>query len=479
MLNKQLKKILNKKKMKKNIILATSIILLFVVSSANSQQLSLGSQYYVNMYTINPAEVGNSTLQSYFSHRSQFTGITNGPQTSYISVDGPTKYKKMGLGLLASTDRTDILSKNTFVVSYSYKLKFSENHGLNFGLNMGIINNSIAFDKAIIIDENDPIVSNSSRSRTGFTSDFGLLYTLKDLQVGVSVPQIFSNSNLYINPAGEKFSFTSSRHYRASLKYSFYMNKSKNLSLYPMLVGRYVNGAPFQYDANIVLDSKNLGWLGFTYHSNYAFSSSIGLRFQSMIIGYVYDFPIGDLNRFTGGSHEFILGYRFGNENKSKTNIEEYDKKIKQLETTQNKHEKLIDSLIKINDNLYQDAMIQNDLLDSLIKRLTEKKEIDYNDNNGVEVIRTGKSFEFANDDGTDAKKGYYVVVGSFNVLEFTKRFKNMLINKGYEQAKYLQRRGSEIKNVFLFYSDNQNDAINEKAKYKNIDDNVWVLRID
>jgi type IX secretion system PorP/SprF family membrane protein len=465
----------------KKIITSTIIILLLVVTNANSQQLPLGSQYYVNMYTINPAEVGTSSLQSYFSHRSQFTGITNGPQTSYISVDGPTKYKKMGLGFMAMSDRTDILSKNTFVVSYSYKLKFSENHGLNFGINMGILNNSIAFDKATIIDEDDAVVSNSSRSRTGFTSDFGLLYTLKDFQFGISVPQIFANSNLYINTAGEKFSFTSSRHYRSSLKYSFYMDKSKNLSLYPMLVGRYVSGVPFQYDANIVLDSKNLGWLGFTYHSNYAFSTSLGLRFQNIVVGYVYDFPMGDLNRFTGGSHEFILGYRFGNQNKNELNFEESNKKIKQLETTQNKHEKLIDSLIKTNDKLYQDAMVQNDLLDSLIKRFTEMKDInDIDDNEGIEVIRTGQSLDFTNDDdGTEAKKGYYVVVGSFNVLDFTKRFKNQLINNGYEQARYLQRKGSEIKNVYLFFSEDQNEAIKEKAKYKNVDENVWVLRIE
>ncbi len=468
------------KKMKK-IITPLLIIYMIIVANAYGQQLPLGSQYYVNMYTINPAEVGTSSLQSYFSHRSQFTGITNGPQTSYISVDGPTKYKKMGLGLMAMSDRTDILTRNTFIVSYSYKLKFSENHGLNFGLNMGIINNSIAFDKAIIIDENDAIISSSSRSRTGFTSDFGLLCTLKDFQIGVSVPQIFSNSNLYINTIGEKFSFTSSRHYRSSLKYSFFMNKSKNLSLYPMLVGRYVSGAPFQYDANLVLDSKNLGWLGFTYHSNYALSSSIGLRFQNIVVGYVYDFPMGDLNRFTGGSHEFILGYRFGGQN---NNFEESNKKIKQLEITQNKHEKLIDSLIKTNDELYNNFNNQNDLIDSLTNALIDKlskKDNNYptDNNRNIETIKTGNSSDFTNDDGSQVKKGYYVVVGSFAIHEYAKRFKSGLVSEGYSQARYLQRKGSEIKNVYLFFTENQNEAINEKSKYTSIDENVWVLKIE
>ena len=461
----------------KTIIYTSLFFTLFVGKNLLSQQLPLGSQYYVNMYSFNPAEAGTSVLQSYFSHRSQFTGISNGPQTTYLSVDGPTKYDKMGLGLIAMTDRTDILSKNTFIVSYSYKLKFGNDHGLNFGLNLGILNNSIAFDKAIIIDQNDAIVSNSIRSKTGFTSDFGLLYKIKDLQVGISVPQIFSNSNLYINTVGEKFSFTSSRHYRASLKYTLFLNKSKDLSIYPMLVARYVNGAPFQYDANVVVDFKKLGWVGLTYHSNYAFSSSLGFRFQNMLIGYVYDFPLGNLNHFTKGSHEFILGYRFGDQNKKDEGInEETTKKIKQLELTQNRHEKLIDSLIKTNDQLYKDALNQKDLIDSLIENLTKRDE---SIKDKVETIRTGSATDFISDDGSEVQKGYYVVVGSFAIQEYAKRFKNGLLNEGYSQTKSIQRKGSEIKNVYVFYTDDINEAINEKRKYTNIDESVWVLRID
>ena len=475
----------------KTIIYSTIIFTLFGGKNLLSQQLPLGSQYYVNMYSFNPAEAGTSELQSYFSHRSQFTGISNGPQTTYLSVDGPTKYDKMGLGFIAMTDKTDILSKNTFIVSYSYKLKFGNDHGLNFGLNLGILNNSIAFDKAIIIDQNDALVSNSSRSKTGFTSDFGLLYKMKELQVGISVPQIFSNSNLYINTAGDKFSFTSSRHYRASVKYTFFLNESKNLSVYPLLAARFVNGAPFQYDANVIVDFKKLGWIGLTYHSNYAFSSSLGLRYQNMIIGYVYDYPLGDLNQFTKGSHEFILGYRFGGQNKKDEGInEEASKKIKQLELTQNRHEKLIDSLIKTNDQLYEDALNQKDLMDSLILRLLNKNETDgsnnnnnndnsKNKNNSIETIRTGTATDFISDDGSEVQKGYYVVVGSFAVQEYARRFKNGLLNEGYSQTKSIQRKGSEIKNIYVFFTDDINQAINEKRKYTNIDESVWVLRID
>jgi hypothetical protein len=196
-----------------------------------------------------------------------------------------------------------------------------------------------------------------------------------------------------------------------------------------------------------------------------------------MIIGYVYDFPLGDLNQFTKGSHEFILGYRFGDQNKKDAGItEETTKKIKQLELTQNKHEKLIDSLIKTNDQLYKDALNQKDLIDSMMENLTKRDE---SIKDKAETIRTGSATDFISDDGSEVLKGYYVIVGSFAVQEYAKRFKNELMKEGYSQTKSIQRNGSEIKNVYVFYTDDINEAINEKRKFTNIDESVWVLRID
>ena len=99
--------------------------------------------------------------------------------------------------------------------------------------------------------------------------------------------------------------------------------------------------------------------------------------------------------------------------------------------------------------------------------------------NNGVETIRTGSATDFISDDGSVVQKGYYVVVGSFAIQEYAKRFKNGLLNEGYSQTKSIQRIGSEIKNIYVFFTDDINEAINEKRKYTNIDESVWVLRID
>ena len=168
---------------------------------------------------------------------------------------------------------------------------------------------------------------------------------------------------------------------------------------------------------------------------------------------------------------------RFGDQNKKDAGItEEATKKIKQLELTQNKHEKLIDSLIKTNDQLYKDALNQKDLIDSMMENLTKRDE---SIKDKAETIRTGSATDFISDDGSEVLKGYYVIVGSFAVQEYAKRFKNELMKEGYSQTKSIQRNGSEIKNVYVFYTDDINEAINEKRKFTNIDESVWVLRID
>jgi hypothetical protein len=49
----------------------------------------------------------------------------------------------------------------------------------------------------------------------------------------------------------------------------------------------------------------------------------------------------------------------------------------------------------------------------------------------------------------------------------------------GFSEVQFSNFVGSEIKNVYVFYTDDINEAINEKRKFTNIDESVWVLRID
>jgi type IX secretion system PorP/SprF family membrane protein len=482
------------------------LVLIFATKFSFAQQVPLGSQYYANMFVINPAMAGNSgNMQAFLSHRSQFAGVPGGPLTSYFSIDGSIKKDKIGLGMVMTTDVTDILTRNSMLISYSYGVKFGEDHSLKFGIGVGIQNNRVDFDKATFKDQGDLIIAESSRSRTGFTSDFGLFYKLKNFELGFAVPNLVSNSELYLNSSGEDFTLSSMRHVRSTLKYNFYLNKSNEVVIYPMMMVRAVKGAPIQWDANLVLDAKKIGWLGISYHSNYALAVSAGVRFKNLTFGYVHDFGIGQLQNFTKGANEFLLGYQFKNSSDEQLQrIIEIEKRIVELEDSQIINKERFDSLSQVtNKNItelekqlaqtLEKQEILNDSISQANKMITEislgqeskaklaldSKTKKKTDGSIDEKVRTESRDLFTDEDGNPIENGYYIVVGTFGVPQNAVKFKNSVIEAGYTNAKFLQRKNPANRNIYVFYTKDLEEAKSVKSTYAVISSKVWILRIE
>lgn len=123
----------------KTSIIKTIGCTLLITTGTWAQQMPFSSQYYTNQFVINPAMTGSTEYaQAFLSHRSQFSGLEGGPQTSYFSVDGQTSSGKIGLGLAVFSDNTDILARNSAMINYAYALKLGTDQGLRFGLAMGV-----------------------------------------------------------------------------------------------------------------------------------------------------------------------------------------------------------------------------------------------------------------------------------------------------------------------------------------------------
>src|ERR1043165_339514 len=123
----------------RNIIITPALTVITAASLA--QQVPFSSQYYMNPFVTNPAWTGNhERTNAFLTHRSQWTGISGAPQTSYLTIDGPIEAKNIGLGLNLYSDVTDITSRVGGFVNYSYKLKLMEDHDLFIGLAAGVIN---------------------------------------------------------------------------------------------------------------------------------------------------------------------------------------------------------------------------------------------------------------------------------------------------------------------------------------------------
>ncbi len=281
-----------------------------------AQQVPFSSQYYSDPLVLNPAYTGNNQRTSaYLTHRSQWTSIKGAPQTSFLTIDGPVEDKNIGLGMKFYTYSTDIISQTGAALTYSYRIKISEDQKVVFGLAMGILDNKIDYAKAIMRDKDDPYLLQQQQSKAVFNTDFGLLYSIKKLEIGFSVPQILANKMNYSSINGDPRLFDLARHYQGSIKYVVDVVKDKGITLFPLVYVRSVSGAPLQYDFNTVLDWKKIGWIGFTYHSSYALAVSGGVRFKNLCLGYAYDIGISNIKTYTGSSTEFLLGYVFTKKN--------------------------------------------------------------------------------------------------------------------------------------------------------------------
>ena len=90
-----------------------------------------------------------------------------------------------------------------------------------------------------------------------------------------------------------------------------HFNLSDNTKLKPAFLVKATNGAPLSYDitANFLFFEKF--WLGGSYRLNQS-TAALGAITDFQVskqfrIGYAYEYPLSDINAYTGGTHEILL----------------------------------------------------------------------------------------------------------------------------------------------------------------------------
>lgn len=458
------------------------LVLLLSAGPVMAQQFPLSSQYYNNQFITNPALTGTKeNVNAFLTHRSQWTGVAGAPQTSYLTVDGPIEAKNIGLGLNLHADNTDIINRVGAFVDYSYKLKINEDNHLFLGVALGVLNTKIDFSKVVVRDKSDPVLAWGTQSKAVFSADFGLAYRWKKLEIGAAVPQLLGNKIKYTNGDGKNSYYNLERSYVGSLKYVIDIVKEKEISVYPLLMARYFEtSAILQYDANLVLDWKKIGWLGATYHSNNAIAISAGLRYKGLSIGYAYDLGIASTTSNVGSSSELLLGFSFGKV--KNTSAEEQTAEIKKDQETNELYDDAIQALkVKADTNEAEVQRLKAELAQMKTERLSvdstlkKSRVINLTEN----LMRTSSSNTFVDETGLTIMSGYYIVVGSFNNKENATKFKNSNLIKGYSKTQMIQNSITKTYYIYTIRFDKQADAEAELSKFKIEYNDAWVLKLE
>ncbi len=293
--------------MKKLIIL---LLLTIIFTEGKSQQLPIYSQYFFNEYAYNPALAGTADyVDVRSSHRYQWVGLTDAPRTYTLSVYGPTKNKKMGLGGFLFTDHVGPTRRTGLQFSYSYIFKINKEVNLSMALSGGILEWKLDAHKVTLYSSGDQVLVNSVMRTLVPDATFGTYLYHDKWYVGASAPNILQSKLKFDNALNTGRSKLSS-HYYVHGGYRF--DLGEDFQLEPSLIVKYVQPAPVQADVMLRLTWKKQLWLGGAYRTMDAASLMMGYTHrENLSFGYSYDFTTSNLRNYSSGTHELMLAVRF------------------------------------------------------------------------------------------------------------------------------------------------------------------------
>jgi type IX secretion system PorP/SprF family membrane protein len=291
------------------------IILLFALPLYTySQDVPVYNHYFVNPFFYNPS-YSNSNSQSSlnFLYRQQFVGIEGAPKFFNLTATTPLS-KKMGFGLNLSNNQRGVITTTSIQFSVSYKAQFSDQTYLSFGLSAGPGINGLDRNQ---VDINDPVVAQLLSTSVFLDGQVGLNLQLKDLNIGVSIPQVFdrvpANTSSFQKIGLNPFNLAI-----ASISYKATINE--NLIFQPLFLTKLLTNSN-QWEAYGIAYYKNIFSLGAMYRQNYGAAGLIGFNVNELLeIGYSYEFPIDQASDISFNSQEIRVGMRFGKES-TKRNI--------------------------------------------------------------------------------------------------------------------------------------------------------------
>ena len=294
------------------------VLSLLGISTIHAQQDPQFSQFMYDRLSINPGFAGSSNaICATLLGRQQWSGFSGQPNTGLLNVSAPISSINSGIGATVYLDEIGPQSTTAFRFSYAYHLRISGATKLGLGVSIGLLNSTISPDW-VAYDYNDdgglsglgtgvgdPSIPQSNQRASTFDASFGAyLYNTK-YYVGLSVVHLNQGdlSDLNIEVA---------RHLYFMAGYDFELGPM--IKLTPSTLVK-TDLASTQVDVNATATYDDTFWLGVSYRLEDAIAPMAGYQYafpdgkSTLRIGYSYDLTTSELNNYSSGSHELMLGY--------------------------------------------------------------------------------------------------------------------------------------------------------------------------
>ncbi|GGE44956.1 type IX secretion system PorP/SprF family membrane protein [Pedobacter psychrotolerans] len=310
-------------------ILKVLVILLLFSRLANGQQDAQFSQYMFNGIYINPAYAGyKEQLNLHAFYRNQWTGIQGAPKTMSVAIDAIANDGNVGLALQISSDRLGAQRNQSIYANYAYRIPMNKDGSsrLAFGLGVGVV--QLGIDGAML-NPNDVEMEQPTGMQSSILPDArtGVYFSNDRLYAGFSADNLVSQ---YINI--DKYAFIPQPKPHYYLTAGTLIPLSREILLKPSFLLKDDRGGPTSLDLNAFVILAEKLWIGGSYRTgvklydkdylqkdlsqlNSAVAALQIFPNDNLRIGYAYDYSIGPLQGYSGGTHEISIGYFFNKKN--------------------------------------------------------------------------------------------------------------------------------------------------------------------
>lgn len=307
--------------------LIASIIALVSLSWTYAQQEAQFSNYIMNNFMLNPAVAGSySYWNAKVGYRTQWVGIDGGPTTLFATIHGPLKNPNVrtpgrrkksnvnhGMGFTAYSDRTGAIGYSGFNGTYAAHLNLNRVWKLSFGASLGMKEFRLDADKLSFEEtKDDPTIFGGIYSQIMPDANLGTWLYSDFAFVGISARQILQ-SDIKIN-VGDDFSRLYNHYYITA---GFRYEVNDQWDVVPSIMLQSVRPAPVQVDLNTTFWYMKKFGFGISYrHLDAIYAIVEYVHDEKFEFSYAYDLTLSGLNKYSSGTHEIILGARFGGDPK-------------------------------------------------------------------------------------------------------------------------------------------------------------------
>jgi type IX secretion system PorP/SprF family membrane protein len=277
-----------------------------------AQQDPQFTQYMFNLLALNPAYAGSADRVSMKAlSRHQWVGFEGAPTTQTLTLHSPVWHESLGLGGTIMRDSHGPITQYTFMADVAYRI-FMGDAKLAFGIKGGLNLLQGKFGELSPETVGDAVFQQNVNTKLDPQFGFGVMYYSDRYFIGLSTPKLLrteffdSDSLAFISETGQR------PHYLLSGGYVFDMGLYHKFK--PTFLVKAVEGAPISFDlsANFLFFEKF--WLGAMYrHTDAVGALAQYYLTNDLTVGYAYDYPLSPLRNFSGGSHEIMVGFEFGN----------------------------------------------------------------------------------------------------------------------------------------------------------------------